>query len=151
MAHRTLKRTDRRSGVPERRLPSCSSSRIVTANWEEPVRLSFGPSPRPPTPRVDSLHSMKARGMASRNCKCVAWIIIEIRSLRNATRLGYPRPRGLTLLGRVANRVIATGRCDVLVVPDQTVSVTSRNRCLDRCSPDVITGVEVTVPLRSAD
>ena len=48
---------------------------------------------------------------------------------------------GRTLLGSVANRVLATARCDVLVVPDQTVSLTSRNRRLDRRSLDVITGV----------
>lgn len=48
---------------------------------------------------------------------------------------------GRTLLGSVANRVIATARCDILVVPDRTMSVTSRSRRLDRRSLDVITGV----------
>lgn len=48
---------------------------------------------------------------------------------------------GRTLLGSVANRILATAPCDVLVVPDQTVSLTSRNRRLVRRSLDVITGV----------
>ncbi len=48
---------------------------------------------------------------------------------------------GRTLLGSVANRVIATAPCDVLVVPDQTMSLTLRNRRFDRRSLDVITGV----------
>lgn len=48
---------------------------------------------------------------------------------------------GRTLLGSVASRILATAPCDVLVVPDQTVSLTSRNRRLDRRSLDVITGV----------
>ena len=61
---------------------------------------------------------------------------------------GWP---GRTLLGSVANRVIATARCDVFVVPDQTVSATTRNRRLDRRSLDVITGVQVAVPPQSAD
>ena len=42
-----------------------------------------------------------------------------------------------TLLGSVANRVIATVRCDVLVVPDQTMRVTPRTRRLDPRSHEV--------------
>lgn len=45
------------------------------------------------------------------------------------------------LLGSVANRVLATAECDVLVVPDGTVSETSRRERVDRQSLDVLTGV----------
>lgn len=48
---------------------------------------------------------------------------------------------GRALLGSVASRVIATARCDVLVVPDRTVSAASRHERVDRRSPDVVTGV----------
>lgn len=48
---------------------------------------------------------------------------------------------GRTVLGSVANRILAGAPCDVLVVPDQTGSVASRSRRLARRSLDVITGV----------
>ena len=48
---------------------------------------------------------------------------------------------GRALLGSVANRVLATARCDVLVVPDTTESVSARLHRVDRRSLDVITGV----------
>lgn len=47
---------------------------------------------------------------------------------------------GRTLLGSVANRVIASARCDVLVVPVQTVGVSSRHQRVDHRSLDVISG-----------
>lgn len=48
---------------------------------------------------------------------------------------------GRALLGSVANRVLATARCDVLVVPDTTQSARARLDRVDRRSLDVITGV----------
>jgi universal stress protein E len=48
---------------------------------------------------------------------------------------------GRAVLGSVANRVTATARCDVLVVPDGTKSATTRRDRVDRRSLDVITGV----------
>ena len=47
---------------------------------------------------------------------------------------------GRALLGSVANRVIATARCDVLVVPDRIGSETTWRNQIDRRSLDVITG-----------
>jgi universal stress protein E len=44
------------------------------------------------------------------------------------------------LLGSVANRVLATARCDVLVVPERA-DVTSRRERIDHRSLDVVTGV----------
>jgi nucleotide-binding universal stress UspA family protein len=44
------------------------------------------------------------------------------------------------LLGSVANRVLATTRCDVLVVPE-CANVPSRRRRIDHRSLDVVTGV----------
>jgi universal stress protein E len=48
---------------------------------------------------------------------------------------------GRAVLGSVANRLLATARCDVLVVPDRTEGVTARRERIDRRSLDVITGV----------
>jgi len=48
---------------------------------------------------------------------------------------------GRAVLGSVSNRVLATARCDVLVVPDRTESVTARRDRVDRRSLDVIAGV----------
>lgn len=48
---------------------------------------------------------------------------------------------GRAVLGSVSNHVLATARCDVLVVPDGTESVTARRDRVDRRSLDVITGV----------
>jgi universal stress protein E len=48
---------------------------------------------------------------------------------------------GRALLGSVANRVMATARCDVLVVPDRSESPTLWRNRIDCRSLDVITGV----------
>ena len=48
---------------------------------------------------------------------------------------------GRAVLGSVANRVLETARCDVLVVPDRTESVTARRDRVDRRSLDVIAGI----------
>jgi universal stress protein E len=48
---------------------------------------------------------------------------------------------GRAVLGSVANRVLETARCDVLVVPDRTESVTGRRDRVDRRSLDVIAGI----------
>jgi universal stress protein E len=48
---------------------------------------------------------------------------------------------GRALLGSVANRVMATARCDVLVVPDRSESPTLWRNRIDRRSLEVITGV----------
>ena len=46
-----------------------------------------------------------------------------------------------TLLGSVANRVLSTTRCDVLVVPHRTASGTSRRFRVDHRSLDVVNGI----------
>ena len=53
---------------------------------------------------------------------------------------GYGR-LGRALIGSVASRVLATARCDVLVVPDQVVSVKGARARVDRSALDVSIGV----------
>jgi nucleotide-binding universal stress UspA family protein len=48
---------------------------------------------------------------------------------------------GRAVLGSVANRVLATARCDVLVVPDRAEGATARRDRIDRRSLDVVTRV----------
>ena len=47
---------------------------------------------------------------------------------------------GRALVGSVANRVMTTAVCDVLVVPDPTVSITWRSARVDRPSLNVVSG-----------